>query len=80
MVKLFQKLVGVLRGRQPLTALPHPFIKNQKITTIGDDKNDIGMIVEFDGYALESASEEVKNAAPDGHVVASVRNLIDSIL
>ena len=56
------------------------FIKNQKITTIGDDKNDIGMIVEFDGYTLESASEEVKNAAPDGHVVASVRNLIDSIL
>lgn len=56
------------------------FIKNRKITTIGDDKNDIGMIVRFDGYALESASEEVKNAAPDGHVVASVRNLIDSIL
>ncbi len=56
------------------------FIRNRKITTIGDDKNDIGMIVEFDGYALESAPEEVKNAAPDGHVVASVRNLIDSIL
>ncbi len=56
------------------------FIKNRKITTIGDDKNDIGMIARFDGYALESASEEVKNAAPDGHVVASVHNLIDSIL
>lgn len=56
------------------------FIKNRKITTIGDDKNDIGMIVEFDGYALESAPKEVKNAAPDGHVIASVRNLIDSIL
>ena len=56
------------------------FIKNRKITTIGDDKNDIGMIVEFDGYALESAPEEVRNAAPDGHVIASVRNLIDSIL
>lgn len=56
------------------------FIRNRKITTIGDDKNDIGMIVEFDGYALESAPEEVRSAAPDGHVVASVRNLIDSIL
>ena len=56
------------------------FIKNRKITTIGDDINDIGMIVEFDGYALESAPEEVKNATPDGHVVASVHNLIDSIL
>ncbi|MCR4753474.1 MAG: HAD family hydrolase [Candidatus Saccharibacteria bacterium] len=52
----------------------------EKITTIGDDKNDIGMIVEFDGYALESAPKEVKNATLDGHVVASVRNLIDSIL
>ena len=56
------------------------FIKNRKITTIGDDINDIGMIVEFDGYALESAPEEAKNAAPDGHVVASVCNLIDSFL
>lgn len=56
------------------------FIKNRKITTIGDDRNDIGMIVRFDGYALESAPEEVKNAAPDGHVVASVHDLIDSIL
>lgn len=38
-------------------------IKKEQAVTIGDGRNDIGMIKEYEGYSMETAEEEVKEYA-----------------
>ncbi len=38
-------------------------IKKEQVITIGDGRNDIGMIKEYNGYSMETAEEDVKKSA-----------------
>lgn len=38
-------------------------IEKEQVITIGDGRNDIGMIKEYNGYSMETAEEEVKKSA-----------------
>lgn len=38
-------------------------IKKEQVVTIGDGRNDIGMIKEYNGYSMETAEEDVKMSA-----------------
>lgn len=38
-------------------------IKKEQVVTIGDGRNDIGMINEYNGYSMETAEEDVKKSA-----------------
>lgn len=49
-------------------------------TTVGDDTNDLGMIQEYDGYAMRNSMPEVLEIAKPGHVVESVRELLEGII
>lgn len=38
-------------------------IKKEQVATIGDGRNDIGMIKEYNGYSMETAENDVKKSA-----------------
>lgn len=38
-------------------------IEKEQVITIGDGRNDIGMIKEYNGYSMETAEEDVKKSA-----------------
>lgn len=38
-------------------------IEKEQVVTIGDGRNDIGMIKEYNGYSMETAEEDVKKSA-----------------
>lgn len=38
-------------------------IKKEQVITIGDGRNDIGMIKEYNGYSMETAEDDVKKSA-----------------
>ncbi len=49
---------------------------DETIITIGDDTNDIGMLTEFNGYAMRDSVQEVLEVVPSNHIVSSVAELI----
>ena len=51
-----------------------------RIITIGDGKNDIGMIRDFDGYAVKHAPLDVLVKIPDSNIVPHLYSLIDKKL
>lgn len=53
---------------------------DEKIVTVGDDTNDLEMIREFDGYAMQNSMPEVLEAVKPGHVVGSVAELLEKLV
>ena len=51
-------------------------IEHDDIITIGDDTNDIVMIEEYRGYAIESGTRSVLSRLPKTHIVSNVYELI----
>ena len=51
---------------------------NPKIYTVGDNVNDIPMLVEFEGYAVSNARDEVKAIAK--HQCDRIANMIEEIM
>jgi hydroxymethylpyrimidine pyrophosphatase-like HAD family hydrolase len=49
-----------------------------KIITVGDNVNDIPMLIEFDGYAVSNAKDEVKAIAK--HKCDRIADMIDEIM
>lgn len=49
----------------------------ERIVTVGDDLNDLEMIREFDGYAVQNSMPEVLEIVKPDHVVGSVAELIE---
>ena len=47
-----------------------------KIVTIGDDINDLGMIENYNGYAVQGGTPKVLEKVPPNHVVGSVAELL----
>jgi hydroxymethylpyrimidine pyrophosphatase-like HAD family hydrolase len=52
--------------------------ENPKIYTVGDNVNDIPMILEFEGYAVSNAKDEVKAVAK--HQCDRIANMIEEIM
>lgn len=52
--------------------------ENPKIVTVGDNVNDIPMLVEFDGYAVSNARDEAKDAAK--HHCNRISDMINEIM
>ncbi len=52
--------------------------EDAKIYTVGDNVNDIPMILEFDGYAVSNAREETKKAAK--HHCDRIADMIEEIM
>ena len=50
-------------------------IPSEQVITIGDGRNDIAMIKEFNGYSMETADEEVKQVA--SKIFKSVGDMIE---
>lgn len=53
---------------------------DEKIVTVGDDTNDLEMIREFDGYAMQNSMPEVLEVVKPGHVVGSVTELLEKLV
>ena len=52
--------------------------KDAKIFTVGDNVNDLPMILEFEGYAVSNAKDEVKSAAK--HQCDRIADMIEEIM
>lgn len=52
----------------------------QRIITAGDDTNDIGMLTQFEGYAMKNSTPEVLSLLPKDRIITSIHSLIETRL
>ena len=77
----FFDIVPVEAGKESMIRrLQCEYYPGDDVVTIGDDYNDIGMLQEFDGYAVANARLEVLEVVESDHVVPQVYDLISRLL
>lgn len=69
---------GVSKATGILAAARHFGAAREDITSIGDNFNDLPMLLEFGGYAVDSADAEIRDKV--GRTCAGVGELIDILL
>lgn len=77
---LFVDIMSVRAGKYNAVRRLCEGYPDEKIVTVGDDTNDLEMIREFDGYAMQNSMLEVLEAVKPGHVVGSVAELLEKLV
>lgn len=78
--KAFVDIVSAQAGKEKAIEQLSAKVTFDKITTIGDDINDLGMLEKYNGYAVRFATQEVLEKLPPDHVVGSVGELLNELI
>ena len=78
--RAFVDIMSIQAGKENAINQLLSILPQENVITIGDDTNDIGMLKEYDGYAVKTANPEVLSVISPNHIVDSVADLLYKLI
>lgn len=76
----FVDIVSTQAGKENAVRRLSQMLSDDNIITIGDDLNDLGMLKQYNGYAMKNSTPEVLESISPTHTIDSVAELLYRLL